>query len=206
MSESAGKTLIISCNDREAHEIQRLAVTSRFAHVDLGLAWGGLLDPSDPNLVLDRLGRVVVLVEVPSPDFERLLRDSGRVVHIIDHHLYITPAGEVLDRRSPRSSLEQFAALCGISLDPTQRLIAANDRGFWLALIATAKADGLVQPGIPVDTDAVVLEAIWAIRREDLACRIQNSDTREKLVDGARAFLDTAEANGKLRGSRLRPR
>ena len=134
----ATKTLIISTNDLEAEAIAARAKKLGFVPVDLGLGWGQRLDPLDERLAPDGLGRLVVMVECPAPAFEAHLRARGHIVEVIDHHLYIDGRGDRLDRRRARSSLEQFVGLYGKGegLTEKERLIAANDRGFWPALLA----------------------------------------------------------------------
>ena len=206
------KTLIVSANDLEALEILAVARKSgEFRCIELKkaagdssaddgsepLPWGGRLDPADRELAIDTLGPVVFLVEAPSPGFEEALRRSGRIVEIIDHHLYIDHCNRIIDRRCSRSSLEQFVTLLGRgALTPRQRLIAANDRGSWPAMIAAAKA-GAAEPA-DKQCDAAVLNEIWTLRSADLACRI-DGDGINDLLDEALAFLDGAEAQGRLR-------
>jgi len=202
------KTLIIAANDLEAAEILEIARKSgEFRCVELKkaagdssadgrqmpLPWGGRLDPADPALAIDALEPVVFLVEAPAPGFEEALRRSGRIVEIIDHHLYIDHCNRIIDRRCSRSSLEQFVTLLGRgALTPSQRLIAANDRGSWPAMIAAAKTAADKQ------SDAAVLNEIWTLRTADLACRI-DGDRIDDLLGEALAFLDDAEAQGRLR-------
>lgn len=205
------KTLIISANDLEAAEILEVARTSaEFRCIELKkaagnsssadgepLPWGGRLDPADPALAIDALEPVVFLVEAPAPGFEEALRRSGRVVEIIDHHLYIDHCNRIIDRRCSRSSLEQFVTLLGRgALTPRQRLIAANDRGSWPAMIAAAKAGAV--GAVEAPGGAAVLDEIWKIRAADLACRIDGARI-DQLMDEASAFLDGAEAQGRLR-------
>ena len=202
------KTLIISANDLEALEILAVARKSgEFRCIELKkaagdssaddgqtpLPWGGRLDPADPALAIDALEPVVFLVEAPAPGFEEALRRSGRIVEIIDHHLYIDHCNRIIDRRCSRSSLEQFVTLLGRgALTPSQRLIAANDRGSWPAMIAAAKTAGDKQ------SDAAVLNEIGTLRTADLACRIDGGRIND-LLDEALAFLDGAEAQDRLR-------
>jgi len=202
------KTLIIAANDLEAAEILEVARKSgEFRCIELKkaagdssaddgqtpLPWGGRLDPADPALAIDALEPVVFLVEAPALGFEEALRRSGRIVEIIDHHLYIDHRNRIIDRRCSRSSLEQFVTLLGRgALTPSQRLIAANDRGSWPAMIAAAKA------AVDKQSDADVLNEIWALRAADLACRI-DGDRINDLLGEALAFLDEAEAQGRLR-------
>lgn len=205
------KTLIISANDLEAAEILEVARKSgEFRCIELKkaagyssnadgepLPWGGRLDPADPHLAIDALEPVVFLVEAPAPGFEEVLRQSGRVVEIIDHHLYIDHCNRIIDRRCSRSSLEQFVTLLGTGeLSSRQRLIAANDRGSWPAMIAAAKAGAVGAEEAP--GDGAVLDEIWKIRAADLACRIDSARIDE-LLDEALAFLDGAETQGRLR-------
>ncbi len=193
------KTLIIARNDLEAAEILALARASGAFHcvelkdpapagaasagTDRPLAWGGRLDPAQPQLAIDTLGAVVVVVEAPHQGFEAGVRASGRSLVVIDHHLYVDDRGRRLDRRCPRSSLEQFAAQFATApLDRRQRLIAANDRGSWPAMHQAG--------GSPAE--------ILAIRREDFACRLDPA-TIDALLEDAQRFLGRAETEGQLR-------
>ena len=203
MASAKAKTLIIARNDLEAAEILALARASgEFDCIELmklrtagegalvgtetgqqPLPWGDRLDPGRPELAIEALGPVVVLVEAPARGYEDAIRASGRSVVVIDHHLYVDDRGRLLDRRCPRSSLEQFAAHFGTApLTDRQRLIAANDRGGWPAM---HQAGGNA-------------EKILEIRRQDLACRLDPATIDDLLAD-ARRFLDTAEAQGQMR-------
>lgn len=122
------------------------------------LSWGGRLDPADPELAVDALEPVVFLVEAPAPGLDEALRRSGRVVEIIDHHIYIDHCNRIIDRRCSQSSLERFVALLGRGpLTSRQRLIAANE-GSCRAMIAAAKAGAVEAEEAP--GDAAVLAEI----------------------------------------------
>lgn len=78
--------------------------------------------------------KYLVIVEIPGPEIEQALKDQGYKLTIIDHHRY-----DDLDRMQPKSSLEQFMELFGITneqlagwgFDPRMvEGVAAIDRGF----------------------------------------------------------------------------
>ncbi len=142
--DPATAAVVISENDSEALAIVDLLENGAPGGAAAGVAvlakpagWG-----ADIALAQDDLSRldgrdVVVLVEQPSATLERQLARAGKTVIHIDHHLYARPGGDVVDRRHPSSSLEQVAAAFGVAaLDPQQRLISENDRGYIPALAA----------------------------------------------------------------------
>lgn len=131
-------TLVISKNDLEAHAIVKLVQKKRNVRVvDLKLGWGASTDSALMRLPVATLGEVVILVECPSPAYEQAIRASGRVLHIVDHHLRCGADGVLIDRRSTKSSLEQVAQLLGCAAldDEYDRRIAANDAGYWPGLL-----------------------------------------------------------------------
>ena len=140
--DPARTAVIISENDAEALAIVGMLRGENPEQFQGGVevlakpaGWGAdvALDKADLCTLKDR--DVVVLVEQPSATLERQLAARGKIVVHIDHHLYARADGQVLDRRNPRSSLEQVAEAFGIEeLTPEQRLIAANDSGYIPAL------------------------------------------------------------------------
>ena len=86
--------------------------------------WGARID-KEPKKNLEKLKKIVIIVEMPSPEFENKLKEKGYILKIIDHHKY-----DKLDRRNKLSSLEQFAKLLNFKLSRFQRGIAFNDRGY----------------------------------------------------------------------------
>ncbi|MFM2043788.1 MAG: hypothetical protein RLY86_2364 [Pseudomonadota bacterium] len=135
-------SVLLSVNDLEARAIGTVARAIGISDVrDLKLDWGGRIDGS--GIDVGSLGDRVLLVECPSPALEERIRASGRQVHVIDHHVYPDPySGGLLDRTNPMSSLEQVIALLdpGRALTGMEKLVAANDRGYWPTLMATADA------------------------------------------------------------------
>lgn len=185
-----GKSLIISSNDLEARTLVARARALNFAVVDLKLGWGQRLDPTDPRLDPGKLGRLVVMVECPAPRFEDHLRARGHIVQAIDHHLYIDGDGSRLDRRRAKSSLEQFVGLFAgdAPMSREERLIAANDRGFWPALLEAAGG-----------VDSATIEAIRGVREHDLA----NREALPALLNEAIEWLcgtlaEPATANARI--------
>lgn len=194
-------SLVISRNDLEAAEIYRLAEEQGFHCLDVELPWGARLTRENANFDFGVLQDTVVLVELPSPEVEEWLRIERRTVQIIDHHLYVDFQGQRLDRRRPKSSLEQFADLYGFGLDEEQRLIAANDRGSWPAMLATFD-------DAPEQKRAQKQDEIWrqrlgrvrAIRHRDLAFRFGgDAQLTSQQLDAAVEWLEMAESDGRLR-------
>lgn len=186
---AAERTVIVAVNDLEAEAIARLAEGGGCDVRRLGLDWGQRLDPA--ALDLAGLGRTVILVELPDPAFEDRLRATGRIVHVVDHHLAIDRDGRILDRRNPRSSLEQVAALLGNpALDDDQRRISANDRDFIPGLAR------LLQAG---DPDKDVSAEVEALRLRELDLRLKDKGrTGQEALDKALAWVRGAQANGDL--------
>lgn len=94
------------------------------------------------------IAKKVVIVEIPGPETEEFLRESGYDVAIIDHHRY-----DHLDRMQGESSLEQFLGMFDIDDDSLQTL------GFEPALV---RGVGIIDRGF-----------LWALRNEvaDVALR-----------------------------------
>lgn len=138
----------------------------------------------------------MVLVELPSPEFEAQLRALGKVVHVCDHHLYATPNGALLDRRHPFSAIEQVARLIALDLSDEQktklRLIGANDRGFIPALARTLRASG--------QCDGKALAKLWTIRTEDRDCILgrHGSDSTVTDIDKAVECVRTLKQRNRL--------
>lgn len=156
-------SVVLSINDAEAVALAALARRAGAEIVDLALDWGEGPAAALAALSPAALADTVILVETPAPEIEDRLRRAGRTVYVVDHHLYVTPAGALLDRRGPRSSIEQAAALLGVALAREEAAIAANDRGFYPELFAHFRAGGL-------DAEAALAET-RALRRRELAIR-----------------------------------
>jgi hypothetical protein len=194
-----GTTIILSRNDLEADEIARVALADDCEVIDLGLTWAQLPDFSLARVDVSSLPARVILVECPSPEFEDRLRRTGRTVHIVDHHLRSLSSGEVIDRRSPRTSLEQVLQLLGSPvMTPEQQLISANDAGYWPGLIAA------VDLATPLSSEPDVLErtrvrnlAILAEARRIRALELGRTlaETTDEKVQAGEAVLNSAEAS-----------
>ncbi|MEQ8585026.1 MAG: hypothetical protein RLO01_13470 [Thalassobaculaceae bacterium] len=167
--KSNDTTLVISRNDLEAAEIIEIGRKSGCRIIELNEPWGWVLDGSSEALSPDKiLTERVILIEAPSLAYEERLRESGKFVQIVDHHLSVLPDGTLLDRRNSRSSLEQVCSLLGIrELSDRQRLVAANDREFWPGLIDVGALKLDKDQGVPEDR----LSELTAIRLDDLANR-----------------------------------
>ena len=188
---SRPKTLVIFDNDLEAGAIIR-AVERKNAKDGVKVwdviarehPWGMVLSADDVAELLTGEPTEVVMVEVPNPGLEDRLRARGHQVVLVDHHLYIDGRGDRLDRRRNSSSLEQLAALYPdtFKLDSHDRMIAANDRGYWPALIAEALPER--GPGIEQEQwnaqQAEAVEEAWSIRHEDLARRLDADEAAVK--------------------------
>lgn len=183
-------SVVLAVNDLEATRIRALALERGCDVRALDLDWGVRIDPNDPRL--QDLQPTVLLVELPNPAFEDKLRAEGKVVQIVDHHLTLGPAGQRLDRRRPRSSLEQVAALLdALPLGRRDRLVSANDRGF----IPTLARQGLAE-GVPPDGLAA---EVRALRLDELAIRFGDAACAAARLEAALAWVRTAEARGRLR-------
>ena len=179
-------SVVVAINDLEAAAIADLATGAGCRVHRVDLPWGDSLDAGNPALA--NLADTVVLIELPNPALEERLRAAGKLVHVVDHHLYVLGDGSVLDRRQARSSLEQVARLLGVTpLNQRQRLISANDRGFIPAL-----AESLAI-GAP-ETDVATIRSL---RLEELGFRL-GADAAARL-DEALAWVSGAEAAGLLR-------
>lgn len=164
-------TILLSENDLEAKAIAKLGRERGHRVIDWGMDWGGRLDPLDSRL--QDLDPGVILVEIPHPAFEAFLRNSGKVVHVVDHHISLAADGSLIDRRHPRSSLEQVSALLGAGpLDKEQRQVSANDCGYIPALTA-------------MNLDE---EKIRALRNEELNIRLSHN-TNAKSLEETKTWL-----------------
>lgn len=120
-------SLICPSNDGESVAIIDIA---RSLSIDVRVSsqpWGATLD-KEPTKTFENLKQNVIIVEIPGLAKEAELRENHSVF-IIDHHHY-----EGIDRRNPKSSLEQFADLIGYILSRREMGIALNDRGYIPAL------------------------------------------------------------------------
>lgn len=183
-----GCAVVLAVNDLEAEAIRDLATNAKGCQVvAFAKAWGTRVDLADERLDPARLPPTVILVELAEPALEERLRAAGKIVHVVDHHLYVRD-GRVLDRRHPRSSLEQVAALLGVTLTPEQRRIGINDRDY-IPGLALAAAGG--------DTKrSVAWDEIWPVRHADLETRLPGK--AEEQFAAALDWLRTAEASGDL--------
>ncbi len=168
-------SVLLSVNDLEADAIYALARTTKGVEPkDLGLDWSGSVAAALAGIDIDRLAPTVILVECPCPAFERAVEQSGRTLHVVDHHLRLTGDGQLIDRRSRWSALEQVKQLLGAGKpDPEHQRIAANDSGFWRGLFAE------LQHG-----DGDVVEATKKYRLLDIAAVLRGkSDPRQRRAD-----------------------
>jgi hypothetical protein len=124
-------TVISPHNDGESRVIVEIC---RRLGVDLRVStqpWGATLD-REPRENLQNLRPAVAVVEMPSATAEQQLASRGHQVIIIDHHYYPNLG---LDRRAPKSSLEQVADLLDYKLDRRETAVAINDRAYIFGLL-----------------------------------------------------------------------
>jgi hypothetical protein len=125
-------TLICPNNDLESQTIVNIAIKLGMDVRVSEQGWGARLGMEPPE-VFQNLKENLIVVEMPDPDREEMLRKIGCNVIWIDHHTYLHK-GQRLDRSHRLSSLEQFADLVGYALSEKERLIALNDRGYIWAM------------------------------------------------------------------------
>ena len=125
-------TLICPKNDLESQTIVNIAMKLGMDVRVSEQGWGARLGMEPPE-VFHNLKENLIVVEMPDPDREEMLRKIGCNVIWIDHHTYLHK-GQRLDRSHGLSSLEQFADIVGYALSDRKRLIALNDRGYIWAM------------------------------------------------------------------------
>ena len=148
-------TLIVPRNDLESVKIGRLAEKLGFDDIRVSDQPFGARLEKEPPEAFQNIAPEVWIVEIPGPETEKQLRERNHRVVTIDHHRY----GD-LDRCNEKSSMEQFADLCGYSLTPEEKLVAINDRAYIWGLIA----------------EGADFETIRDIRREDLLAQGWSED------------------------------
>jgi hypothetical protein len=124
---------VVPQNDGEAIEILRLLEAQQETVLITGQHWGATWDALEPEIQrrLDGSPNNVAVygIELGGPNRYNAIN--------IDHHKYKDE-----DRSNPLSSLEQIAAILGVSLNRWQRLVAANDKAWIPGLLAEgASAD-----------------------------------------------------------------
>lgn len=174
----ARKVFVLSLNDLEAKTISGLIdthlVARGWAKKTVDVPWGGSLEDVLSVGDLAEYDEVVIL-ELPAPALEEALREAGKRVTVLDHHLSTLPDGTQRDLRQDKSTLEQFWAMFLPEQPMTlrERAIAANDRGFWPGMLG--ELSGLA-PQVAIDT-------ALAIRAEDRAFQAKG-----ELADLSAAF------------------
>jgi hypothetical protein len=96
----------------------------RCAFVDKGLSWGASVEDYK-EIIEKHAGSDVEIYGIELSESDKVKLPSN--YHAIDHHN---------ENRCRPSALEQVAELLGVELDPYQRLVAANDRGYIPAMEA----------------------------------------------------------------------
>jgi len=125
-------TLICPKNDLESQTIVNIAMKLGMDVRVSEQGWGAQLGMEPPD-VFHNLKENLIVVEMPDPDKEKMLRKIGCNVIWIDHHTYLHK-GQCLDRSHGLSSLEQFAGLVGYALSDREKRIALNNRGYIWAM------------------------------------------------------------------------
>jgi len=98
-------TLICPKNDLESQAIVNIAMKLGMDVRASEQGWGARLG-MEPNEVFQNLKENLIVVEMPDPDREEMLRKIGCNVIWIDHHTYLHK-GKRLDRSHGLSRLEQ---------------------------------------------------------------------------------------------------
>ncbi|MCB2188750.1 MAG: hypothetical protein KQJ78_20210 [Deltaproteobacteria bacterium] len=213
MTDTTGPSFVLSINDLEAAMICALVQGADNAGqalgqvVDLGKPWGRTGSASLDNTALAGLAGTVVLVEVNSPHLLERLKNAGKEVVPIDHHLYQSPGGGALDLRSGFSSLEQVIKYTGhqpaprvarlpayldidlpdgrkLTFAELARLISANDRGHIPLLAEEARAIlglGSCKHEPPVIKHQAPL---WEVKEQDLKKISQGWEQKPATWDG----------------------
>lgn len=130
--------LLLPKNDEESLLIGDIAATAGIPMVVSDQPHGARLHREERLIerlrAASAIASTVVIVEIPDPSTEDELRAQGWKVIIVDHHVY-----EGLDRLAPKSSLEQFLDVFGITDDRLVELgfdpflvrgVGALDQGF----------------------------------------------------------------------------
>lgn len=131
--------IIVPANDGEAVEIRNILRAKKINHVVTRQPWGATWAGLEPEAVKEIEGfitanpsAVIYGVELGGP--------ARWGATNIDHHIYRDE-----NRSHEKSSIEQVAALLGIKLSRHQILIAANDKGYIPALIATGASENEIK-------------------------------------------------------------
>jgi len=117
-------SLICPRNDLESATIMSVAKRIGIDVRESPQSRGGKLG-NEPVGNLLGLKKTVVIVELPDPGTEEILRRQGHEVIVIDHH-----DAPGLNRWRPESSLEQFCELVGEPMADDLWKVAVNDRDF----------------------------------------------------------------------------
>src|ERR1039458_9907858 len=122
---------VIPMNDLEALEVRSLLASHSETFLESAQPWGASWSGLEPHIQAS-----LASFRQQHPGAEILgieLQGSNAFAATnIDHHYY---PGD--DRTSPRSSLEQVAVRLDVELNRWQKLVAANDRSYIPAMLAT---------------------------------------------------------------------
>ena len=186
-----GRIWVVPRNDLEATEIIRILEQYGEEVVVSLLAWGA----SWEKLEVDVVSRVEELLaqhpdaEVVGIELAGMPRWGGRN---IDHHKW---GGG--DRSNELSSIEQIAALLGHQLNRYERLVAENDKGWYLALFAAGATKGEAETirladrcaqGVTPDHEAQAVRDIataeWKGRKVFIRCPLGSSSALTDRLHG----------------------
>lgn len=125
-------TILLPLNDAESQLIAKIFAKYRpdIQIRELQLDWGERLGSAPDQFDFDTLGEIIVIVEMPDPDFEARVINSGRKLITIDHHAVSLADGTILDRRSVKPSIIQLIDMFQINAPEMQheiQLVAAYD-------------------------------------------------------------------------------
>jgi len=186
-------SIICPANDGEGKTIIAIARRLGFDVRESFQPWGATLD-KEPESTFYHLKKNVVIVEIPGFDKENELRHS-HTVYIIDHHQY-----EGIDRRHPRSSLEQFAALVGYALTRQELGIALNDRGHIVALRENGYSEEEIKDIRQVDLSAqgYTADDLKSAKRDYAAGKLLTQDIYLVVTKSAKTsyFADLHDKRG----------
>lgn len=158
--EVENKLFLLGGHDLEMKTIAELLTEQRIPYIDAGLTWSNAKLSAYKDVLFDSAGKLLYGVELTTD----ILLPANYV--LIDHHNGQTDAP---------SSLEQVAALLGVSLDRQQQLVAANDKGYIPAMRALGATD----------------EEVHQIRRLDRAIQgVTAQEERQAEMDVERFRID----------------
>jgi hypothetical protein len=198
-------------NDLEALEVRSLLASHSETFLESAQPWGASWSGLEPHIQAS-----LASFRQQHPGAEILgieLQGSNAFAATnIDHHYY---PGD--DRTSPRSSLEQVAVRLDVELNRWQKLVAANDRSYIPAMLATGAspeevariraADRAAQGLTPRDEDLAVSDiqqrAEWRGPKVLVSCLERPTSAHsDRLFGLAAEMLLTSSGNWSYSGPR----